>query len=604
MLSKIPLKLYNGNYESSNDNFGELEATSHSTGGSLSQTDSDRPDGLERWAKCMNQSEFHASSSARSSRAQEKQSKPQLKSLGPSEQHSSDLLAAFPGPKSSASSEPGKVRLAKSEPNSSLQNSSNYNNLKQQVHQQLQRIYGNAKRKGQTHQSGLNRPDRLMYCQSTSQLQQLEPQSIQKRTRSARPSESSSCVIVENSAQSSSDPFLTYDSLNSEANQKRRPSDPVQGSEKRQRSAGMDDSGNEEDDHLLSSESIASSDRTTIEQKRKQLESLQYATATAAALLRATANTAAAIATSEAQVKNINADMSSHPNRPRPFKYSTDNKRENRRPISIQKDRLARAERSRLTIYADPRYQANYAECYPGNMNYESASFQAPLANSIIVNRLNQRQFPPLNTRQEYLSANFAAPPQPRMAAQLRSLDWLPHRHINHQRLPLAMELNKQNQRNASLYQALPATPRNMPLLTPLMAGQNIRGGDLLARLLADNSLNDRGISSIPVAHQANQTARDLTIYSNILNQKDLQRTAGKIYAIPTPNSIGQNQNHFGSNDQNYIPSMPFIVDERVRKLTLVDRLCRIDLTLFWWSLLLLSLILMGILVYLTHQVF
>lgn len=515
----------------------------------------------DSWIKCISSDEFYASLAERYNSGSK---------LG--QDISSDdsvALASSNGPSDNSSSTARINQLNRSDSN----HKKHYNSIRHQIHEKLQRIYGDNKRSSNKQiQSKTSKQDKLMYEEESRDninINDNDSDSVQAQQKlKANCRHNGPRMTINESGQARAEISQVYDSLGSSSmiRQPINTSEPLYGS----RTSRYQIPADEEENLLSNMSSIASSNPLEIEQRRKQLESLQYATATAAALLRATANTAAAIATSEKRIRNIGSSSRQVQNAKR---FSSDlndssNWKTDNRFRSILPDVR------RIPIYANPRgpiHPMHYDRiCNP---IYDSAVYiQPPQMNPVARNLPN-----PMMNLHSVQSSNVPLRPHLNMR-----LD-----RINSVRLQSAYRQVYQNQNlipnlNGGLSRAISAAPKYTSNTQPMKLNQFLESG----------------------AHNDNNIYRDAIQLFKGLDFSQTLPTNPKFYAVPTQVPLHQKAIPLNLNNLAANRVAPIMEANKKTNSSFIERLCRIDLTLFWWLLLLLSFMLMAVLFYITHYVF
>lgn len=411
-----------------------------------------------------------------------------------------------------------------------------YHSLKHQVHKQLERIYGNFKHNPYPAQLTIQpEPDNISMfrqgpVQTRSEVRSTSNPSKSRASVDCLQSDSLTTSLENRNLEQNPDHYEMYDSLGSACRTKRPLSEPFYSPET-SRYEPPSEIFNTDLGHVESPRKckLVSSEPIEIEQKRKQLESLQYATATAAALLRATANTAAAIASSNKLMKDQTVAMSSYSERCSPLVGSVAHP--NPQNVHVQRIYSKVAQNS---LYGQPRFPI-YANPMSSLGNLNGTSF--------------------------YGQPTYVVPP---------NLNY----HVGRQPQPTnfmrqtRQSLSNSNYLGAKIIQR-PPTQTYHP--TSLYQQQRPQ--------------------SIVFNHQPRLIQSRPQIYAN-----------PQLYATPNLGSIMEKTAQPLIRFTNQ-PTVPLIVGKNSSGQSLIKRICLIDLTLFWWSLLLLSLMLLFSLFYLTHYI-
>jgi len=496
--------------------------------------------------------------------------------------------------------------------------------LQYQVHQQLQRIYSNNERRQQpiNHVQQEDRKQQFIthrHKQSMETSQQKLGSGLfgtSKSNDSLNQDHQYRSAMMENSREQ------TYDSLSPPSQARNYPDEAVSAQNVgRQRQAHIgaipEECNDDNDDVLLLPEpDLRASKRTAIARKN-HLEDLHYATVTAAALLSATANAAAAFAATE---KSTNRAVESGNQTNAPNTIYSDTYQEIRNvqnPIvrcnqQHQRQRQQIQEAHRNSIYADNVEAAGFRR-NPIQGPVASGPMGAVYGPALRRNMNDSQVYNILPATYQSVNFNRPTPPQP----PVRRLGRGPINTMNAQ-----MELMRQHQqrlvqqRSQMLHQAMPAAPMPAPIPALAVLHQGGSGAslkaDLIGRMLVSNMIAAQRAAATASESQHVQAAnmaladRGRTLAEKMMESQDLAHgiqayrdkhhgIPGQIYSVSAgiaPSNVSGHSN------------VPLVLDRKLRPLGFIERICRIDLTLFWWSLLIVCFVFMGAITAISRYVF
>lgn len=368
--------------------------------------------------------------------------------------------------------------------------------------------------------------------------------------------------------------------------------------------------------------------------RKSQLENLHYATVTAAALLNATANAAAAIAATEKQF----ADQSS-----RVTTTSNDN-RFNRQPATAtnnsiysdtyqeirklsQQQRCQSEPRRNLNNLQQQQQLANLARYKQHSYNFENhIRRQLP---TTVGGASTSAIYGPIIRSSASASHQFYRPnipPQPPARTMMNPNQInvsTVQAELMRQQQQRAVALQSQQQSNFRAL-AKPTTHPVGPLRVPPMPALAIvhhNGGknasmkaDLIGRLLMNNMLQAAAVAQNNRHQQLSSNDRklindqQLAAYNRQIHQvfagngskdKQLYATTTGLFAIPTSAAA-----NVAGSDTSGSSNVPLVLDRKLKKVGIIERVCRIDLTLFWWSLSIVSFFFMSIVIAISRYIF
>lgn len=400
-------------------------------------------------------------------------------------------------------------------------------------------------------------------------------------------------------------------------------------------------------------EKIANRKNQTDFVRENQLESLHYATATAAALLSATANAAAAIAaTSDQQFKQQQRQL------------ATDWHNSKRPTSRIELIRELEPDNNKQHPYQEvgPATKSGMARdcCRP-----EQQERQNQIRKMKCIHQ-QQQQIMMMKQQQRKLYSNLAPPTGAYQAVpsavkrhtdpnhQLQQLQQLNHQRIQRHQQQQAMHGAKQLHHYHRALMNRPIPPPQPPARGPkMMMMMNPGGATGLRQEPAPRYVTQPVLpTALAVVHtgspsKAASAKADLIGRMLVNNMVAAQRAAAAAASESHYNLKGQpprlaapacdpyqqmlapvrekryaahpHQQHQSSaqvlassgrllvgrapSDSSGHSAAPLVVNRDLAPMGCLERLCRIDLTLFWWSLLLISLLFVGIIVTISHYV-
>lgn len=571
--------------------------------------------------------------------------------------------------------------------------------LQYQVHQQLQRIYGNTERRDQnqpsdTHQYSVNQQKQynsndnshLNHKQQQQQQQQHQQQENYRQQlvdRLQQRSASSASVNFANQQQFranmiknphhlvmvNSQSEQTYDSLSPASVSKQQVNEgfytidsnnPI-GQRQNPISAIPEECNidEEDEDELLIPQTVVAS-RVALDRKN-QLEDLHYATATAAALLSATANAAAAFAanaekqfdkkqatnelrgcSSTVEQQNlINTIYSDAYQEVRKQQRYNHNDTHPATLAAYKKQQQQQQHHPRNLIYSDPLDQGNCLginnerqRMQIGPTTSTSSAIYSPLIRGNVANQSQIYGILPLNY-QQYQAQNLFTRPMPPQPPLRRFIGRPPpvglnnnlnhHNHhqqhhndlINYHHQHLFQQQQQRLQQHPSSSSSALAIPLPIPTQMPTLAivhqGKNTPiKADLLGRMLVNNMIAAQQAaakSTDSSSHYATSSTamvdrsramvepRNSLVSTSMLSsgRDKIYRTPGPMFSVAP--AIAPSESSGQSN-------LPLVLDRELKPLSFIERICRIDLAVFWWSLIIVSLIFIGVMITISRYVF
>lgn len=584
--------------------------------------------------------------------------------------------------------------------------------LQYQVHQQLQRIYGNTERQRDQNQTSETNHhymvdeqlkqhnnignDHHQHRQQTPQHQQNQNQQQQHRHQIADRMQQrnlSSANINFASQQQfrenlmKNQPLMmmniqtdqTYDSLSPACVSKHQMNEgfyAVDSNNNHPRQNPIsaipeECNGDDEDEVELLIPRTVVTNRAVLDQKN-QLEDLHYATATAAALLSATANAAAAFAANaekqfdKKEVANELRGCSSTVEQQNLINtiysdaYQEVRKQQRCHPephpaalagYKKQQHHLHQ-HNHRNSIYPDSLDQSNCMgvsnerqRIQTGPATSTSSAIYSPLIRGNVANQSQIYSILPSNY-QQYQAPNFnrPMPPQPPLRRLLgrpppvvmNNINPYNHQRQNHrhdlinqqqqlfqQHLQLQQQQLQQRQQQQQNIQQhptsnAPAVAIPLPLTAPVSTLAIVHQGkntsikaDLLGRMLVNNM-----IAAQQVATKSNDSTHYATSSAQIVDRSRAMVEQGNNLASrhilsPGRDKIYRTPGHVFSINPAVAPSessgqsnVPLVLDRELKPIGFIERICRIDLAVFWWSLIIVSFLFIGIMMTISRYIF
>ena len=396
----------------------------------------------------------------------------------------------------------------------------------------------------------------------------------------------------------------------------------------------------------------------SIMDRKEHLESLHYATATAAALLNVTASAAAAFAATEKQTRGKPV-VEQRPRAPLPIYSETYQdlanvrrlgaQSEPFRPVGSKSDRRLQLATYRPPIYATAaasdradfnrprrtpcRLSTPQVLAAPGGHAKPNRNQQQQQIYNLLASDTYQQCQPtkrqPQQHQQQQLQQNFCQPmpmrpPLPSHQARGPHLDFLrpqQQQQLVHQQQLQSYLMQQQQQQQQQparpLVRAIPpalALPNGLPALAILHQGP--KGPGLKVDL----------VGRFPLQQQQQQQQQQQRQVFAALNQKLVQQpqqakareahhgahlaygvlARDRLYGAPGPRQFipVQAVTSGASSDASGQSNLPLVLDRQLKPLTFVERICHIDLTLFWWSLLFVCLAFIATVITISRYVF
>lgn len=545
--------------------------------------------------------------------------------------------------------------------------------LQHQVHQQLQRIYGAAERQppGVSNQQQTNADkQQLLFRRHKQQVQQQLSEQIQQRNMNstANREQQFRSAMMKNQhlmmVNSSQQDNQTYDSLSPPGSSKHQLSESFYGAQEagltaaaaaaaaaasvtassQRQSAPISailEECNDEDELLMPETILTSPAKRPVIDRKSQLEDLHYATVTAAALLSATANAAAAFAvTTEKQrhYERATQELRCRPANEQQDLLNTiysDTYQEIRKHQQEQQRSEAFARykqhQNRGPIYADSADAGNFhinerrIQLGGGSTSAIYSPFRGAHAIPSQVYSIQQSQYQPY--QQPAANMNRQMPPQPPARRINRPVNQtlsnhaeLLRHHQHQQRLYQQQQIHHKQQQHQKNHAH--AGPAQVPALAILHHGGKNSSvkADLIGRMLVNNMINaqlgatysdgaqgvqksglvggqNRAISAGNklVDNHALVDRAELAGYGVLArDSKQLYRAPGQIFSMAPGVAFSDSSGH---------SNVPLVLDRELKPGGFIERICRIDLTLFWWSLLIVSFLFMGAIITISRYV-
>lgn len=544
--------------------------------------------------------------------------------------------------------------------------------LQHQVHQQLQRIYGAAERQppGVSNQQQTNADkQQLLFRRHKQQVQQQLSEQIQQRNMNstANREQQFRSAMMKNQhlmmINSSQQDNQTYDSLSPPGSSKHQLSESFYGAQEggltaaaaaaaasatassQRQSAPISailEECNDEDELLMPETILTSPAKRPVIDRKSQLEDLHYATVTAAALLSATANAAAAFAVTTEKQRHY--ERASHELRCPPGNEQqdllntiySDTYQEIRKHQQDQQrsEALARykQQHNRGPTYADSADVGNFhinerrIQLGAGSTSAIYSPFRGANAIPSQVYSIQPSQYQPY--QQPAANINRQMPPQPPARRINRPVNQtlsnhaeLLRQHHHQQRLYQQQQYHhKQHQQHQQhLKNHTQVGPAQVPALAILHHGGKNSSvkADLIGRMLVNNMINaqlgvaysdgaqqksglvggqNRAIAGSKLAdNHALVDRSELAGYGVLAREsKQLYRAPGQIFSVAPGVAFSDSSGH---------SNVPLVLDRELKPGGFIERICRIDLTLFWWSLLIVSFLFMGAIITISRYV-
>lgn len=362
--------------------------------------------------------------------------------------------------------------------------------------------------------------------------------------------------------------------------------------------------------------------------RKRQLESLHYATATAAALLNVTANAAAAFAAVQEGKTNSGQRKQSRPVYTETYQDIGSTKQQgpyqaisSARNVRHPRHQLQRQPSNKPPVYATASDRHDLYQAHRRLPTYPAPPIQQQQA------RFQVNNFAPGQSIYQ-IDPNRAkprtAPPNMLSPQQLELLRWRQRQMQFLIQQQQQQQLQSQNQQAAFIQQQQQqqqkASVESVPTLAILHPGP--KGSPLRVDLIARMPINQmvqQQINQLQLQQQQQQRAPlarpDQRLALANVNPKPSQ---GPIYGL-IESGDRLKQQLAAAVHRPFIPvqaitsapsdasghsHVPLVIDRKVNKPGLLERICRIDLKLFWWSLIIVCGMFIAAVLTITRNVF